>query len=394
MLRIETAPRPDWTKIVESQGLLFHSIDGEPYWDESAYYLFEAEEVDADRGGHVPARRDVPGGRRARRSRAAGSTNSASPSRSTASSPGAGSATSTRSTAGSTCPSTATGPPKLLEYNADTPTALLEAAVIQWFWFQDLLALARRRSTEPQFDQFNSIHERLIEAWGRVRRELGERVTFAAIAGVARGRDDGRLPPRHGHPGRAARPSSSPSRRSAGTPAAGVFTDLRERPIELLFKLYPWEWMLREPFGRYLPTAPTRWLEPPWKMVLSNKAILPVLCELFPDSPYLLRAEFEPFGDTYVVEADPLARGGERHDRRGRPDRSPRPAATTRRPARSTRSTARCPSFDGRYPVVGSWIVNGHACGMGIREDDGLITRNTSRFLPHLFRKSPTPSRP
>ena len=32
------------------------------------------------------------------------------------------------------------GPPKLLEYNADTPTALLEAAVIQWFWSKDLIA--------------------------------------------------------------------------------------------------------------------------------------------------------------------------------------------------------------------------------------------------------------
>ena len=46
------------------------------------------------------------------------------------------------------------------------------------------------------------------------------------------------------------------------------------------------------------------------------------------------------------------------------------------------------PSFNGRYPVIGSWIVNGHACGMDIREDDGLITRNTSRSLPHIFRKS------
>ena len=79
-----------------------------------------------------------------------------------------------------------------------------------------------------------------------------------------------------------------------------AFTDLRERPIEVLFKLYPWEWMLREPFGRHLPVAPTRWLEPPWKMVLSNKAILAVLSELFPESPYLLRADFEPIGDTYV----------------------------------------------------------------------------------------------
>ncbi len=47
MLRIATSPRADWTKVVESQGLLFHSIDGEPYWDETAYYLFESNEVDA-----------------------------------------------------------------------------------------------------------------------------------------------------------------------------------------------------------------------------------------------------------------------------------------------------------------------------------------------------------
>ena len=46
-------------------------------------------------------------------------------------------------------------PPRLLEYNADTPTALLEASVAQWFWLQDCF---------PTADQFNSIHERLIDA--------------------------------------------------------------------------------------------------------------------------------------------------------------------------------------------------------------------------------------
>ena len=91
-------------------------------------------------------------------------------------------------------------------------------------------------------------------------------------------------------------------RTSAGTPAGGPSPTSASGRSRSCFKLYPWEWMLREPFGRHLPEAPTRWLEPPWKMILSNKAILPILCELFPDSPYLLRAEFEPFGDTYVVK--------------------------------------------------------------------------------------------
>ena len=40
-------------------------------------------------------------------------------------------------------------------------------------------------------------------------------------------------------------------------------------------------------------------------------------------------------------------------------------------------------SFDDRHAVIGSWMVNGWACGIGIREDDTLVTQNTSRFVPH-----------
>jgi glutathionylspermidine synthase len=46
-------------------------------------------------------------------------------------------------------------------------------------------------------------------------------------------------------------------------------------------------------------------------------------------------------------------------------------------------------SFDGKYPVIGSWVI-GHgpgdaAAGMGIRESDTPITTNLSQFVPHLF---------
>ena len=43
------------------------------------------------------------------------------------------------------------------------------------------------------------------------------------------------------------------------------------------------------------------------------------------------------------------------------------------------------PQFDGRHAVIGSWIVGGKACGIGLREDDSAITKNTSRFLPHAI---------
>ena len=51
--------------------------------------------------------------------------------------------------------------------------------------------------------------------------------------------------------------------------------------------------MFREAFGAQLQGAPTRWIEPPWKAILSNKGILPLLWEMFPGHPNLLPAFFE-----------------------------------------------------------------------------------------------------
>ena len=62
------------------------------------------------------------------------------------------------------------GPAKLLEYNADTPTSLVEAAVAQWHWLEQLIA----SGTLPKnTDQYNSLHEKLIERWRAVRDAWG-----------------------------------------------------------------------------------------------------------------------------------------------------------------------------------------------------------------------------
>jgi glutathionylspermidine synthase len=396
MLRVETPPRGDWPKIVESQGLTYHSIGGVPYWDESAYYLFEAGEVDAieaatyrlnemclEAVGRVIADRRLD------------EFNIPQPYHDWV----AWSWERDEHTIYGRFDLAfdGEGPPKLLEYNADTPTALLEAAVVQWFWFQDLLASlgidpAARKDGSSPFDQFNSLHERLIEAWRRVRRDLGGRITFAAPGGAVE--DVMTVTYLRDTAIQAGCKTEFLAVKDIGWHAGRkVFTDLRERPIEILFKLYPWEWMLREPFGRYVPFAPTRWLEPPWKMVLSNKAILTVLYELFPDSPYLLPTSFEPIGGSYVVK--PI------YSREGANIRIVEDGQTIAETGGDYTEGPHVyqqfhplPDFEGRFPVVGSWIVNGNACGVGIREDDGLITRNTSRFLPHLFRRSPSAKPP
>jgi glutathionylspermidine synthase len=266
------------------------------------------------------------------------------------------------------------GAPRLLEYNADTPTALLEAAVVQWFWMKDC---------HREADQFNRIHERLIEVWGTVAAEEPGHVTFVSLAGNVEDymtvnylRDTAM---------QAGLDTAYLAVEDVGWDAAQrAFVGREGQPLPTVFKLYPWEWMLADEFAPHLLEAPTRWLEAPWKMLLSNKAILPVLSELFPASPYLLQTEFRPPGPTYV-----------RKPIQGREGANValvidgRTAAETDGPYGGQpcvyQEWAPLPSFDGNYPVVGSWMVSGYACGVGIREDDGPVTRNTSRFVPHLF---------
>ncbi|WP_435010631.1 glutathionylspermidine synthase family protein [Tundrisphaera lichenicola] len=385
MLRVPTDPRPDWPRIVESQGLTFHSIDGQPYWDESAYYLFEAGEIDSIEQAtsqldamclqaveHVISRKrlgefDIPEPFHRFVEESWERDEQSIYGRFDLVFDG-------------------TGPPRLLEYNADTPTSLLESSVIQWFWSRDLLEPLGDLE-RANFDQFNSTHERLIEAWGRIGRELGPRVTFGAIeSSVEDVMTITYLRDVATQAGLATQPIDVEG--IGWDDRRRVFTDLRERPIEILFKLYPWEWMLREPFGRNLPNAPTRWLEPPWKMILSNKAILVVLSELFPESPYLLHADFAPKGPTHVSK--PF------YSREGANVSIVEEGVTIAETGgdygegrRIYQEFRELPDFGGVFPVIGSWMVNGNACGLGIREDDGPITRNSSRFLPHIFRKSP-----
>ena len=148
-----------------------------------------------------------------------------------------------------------------------------------------------------------------------------------------------------------------------GRDGEGQFVDREDRPIELMFKLYPWEWMLREEFGASLPGAATQLVEPPWKAILSNKGILPLLWSMFPRHPNLLPACFEDdpraaeLGDILRAKAALFARGRQHFDR-GRtavsqiPDEGPYGAEGFIRQA-----SRRLAAFDGNHAVLGSWIA-------------------------------------
>ena len=367
---------------MESQGLSFHSTDAGPYWDESCYYLFSRRQVETleratyalnelclkavehllnDRPELLTTRFLIPEPLvdLCRRSwerdeiTIYGRFDLAYDGKSA---------------------------PKMLEYNADTPTALLEAAVIQWYWMKDV---------HPKLDQFNSLHEKLIEAWQRWKSESAigsDPVTFLAINTS----DEDAMTVmylRDTAPQAKLACQQFDIAELAWNAGRSEFVDKARNPVRACFKLYPWEWMIREPFAAHLGTAfdKTYWLEPMWKMILSNKAILPVLWELFPGHVNLLPAAFERLGWDCVRK--PI------FGREGRgvmivPAAKPEPPYVP--PDKYAgppvyQSFAPLPTFDGNYPVIGSWMVNGHACGIGIREDRTRITGNTSRFVPHVF---------
>jgi glutathionylspermidine synthase len=164
------------------------------------------------------------------------------------------------------------------------------------------------------------------------------------------------------------------------------FRDLEGREIRTLYKLYPWEWLVAEPFGRHVAEAAARttWIEPIWKMIWSSKAILPILWDLFPRQPNLLWASATgPAGDSFVSKPLLGREGGNVSV-----VRDGQTLAAKDGPygggAMIWQGLFDLPDFGGARPVLGSWVVDGEPAGVGIRED-GLITSNLSRFTPHIL---------
>jgi glutathionylspermidine synthase len=168
------------------------------------------------------------------------------------------------------------------------------------------------------------------------------------------------------------------------------FVDPRNRPIRAIFKLYPWEWMMAEKFGANIDRARgTLWMEPPWKMVLSNKGILPVLWDMFPRHPNLLEARFDGPGLLESWVRKPLLGREGANVTVHRAGTEIATGGDYGEEGFVYQDLGPLREFGGWYPVLGSWTI-GHeagdvAAGMGVRESREPVTTNTSQFVPHLF---------
>jgi len=167
------------------------------------------------------------------------------------------------------------------------------------------------------------------------------------------------------------------------------FVDLAGGRIHSIYKLYPWEWLLDEKFGEHLIATYSKmqWIEPIWKMVASNKGILAMLWEVFPNHPLLLEAHIDNPGLMVDYVKKPLySREGANVSVIGASGTTIQTSGNYDGGAYVYQAAAHIPQFDGNYPVLGSWyVIDQGACGIGIRESDTPITSNLSRFVPHLF---------
>ncbi len=278
------------------------------------------------------------------------------------------------------------GPGEAAGVQRGHPDLLVEAASPQWFWMEDRF---------PGADQWNSLHERLVEAW-RAQAALlppGSPLHFAHSAADELGEDLMTVAYLKETAEQAGLTTDWLAMEEIGWDSlAGRFVDNRLRFIRGIFKLYPWEWLTTDAFGGHVldtldnggGTGSTLWIEPAWKMLLSNKAPAAGPLGAVPDHPNLLPAYLDgpaswPRTTGYVAKPL-LGREGE-----GVTVHEPGSPAVLRDDPCCYQQLAPLPASDGNHVVLGAWVVQDEPAGLGLRESTGLISDEYARFLPHVI---------
>lgn len=376
MKRNLSTPRRDWQKKVEHLGLIFHTIDNQPYWDETAFYTFSFNEVDMleaatnrlssmyqDAIAYAIERHMLP---------CLGIPERFVPL--------------VKDSWHRQPPSIygrfdlaydGKNPPKLLEFNADTPTSLLEASIIQWEWLQELY---------PDASQWNSIHERIIDSWKNQQGNFVNGLWFACCY--------------ESHEDYMTMTYLRDLAEQVGIKTKEIdmtdigwcsrrrcFADLQDLIMDNIYKLYPWDWIITDEFGHHVVDLnDVNWIEPAWKMLANSKAMLALLWEMFPNHENLLPC--------FIGEAKGLCSYAEKpfFSREGSNIRLFRDGNVIDETGGEYASNQRVfqklydmPQIDGNYPIFGSWLVDGKSAGLGIRETKRPITDASSRFVPHAI---------
>ncbi|MDY7098758.1 MAG: glutathionylspermidine synthase family protein [Pseudomonadota bacterium] len=386
MLRKSVPMRPNWQAVADENGFIFHHVDGEIYWDESACWQFTLREVEdeiedpttelyamclalvdeACTDQQVMERLAIP--------QSMWDPIADSWKRGDSSLYGRFDFAYDGS-----------GPAKMLEFNADTPTSVYETAFFQWRWLEDMI---EARELPENTDQFNRLHEALVERFQQIFTP-GSLCHFSAVAEHIE--DRATVLYFEDLANQAGLETRFVDIEKIGLDEDGQFMDPEGLRIGALFKLYPWEDMMREEFADKVAGSETVFLEPAWKAILSNKAILPLLWERHAGHRNLLPSYFAG-----TEEGDAMAAGAHVYkpffSREGadialndgtREHRGPEQGYGEE--GAIVQAYAPIARDGDNHAVIGSWVVGDDPAGMSIREDASPITRDLARFLPHII---------
>lgn len=386
MLRVDAKERKHWKALAKEYGFGFHSVYENPYWDESAYYQFTLDQIEKDIedpteeihqmclqvvdkvvGDDYWLRKfQIPEPMWENVLTSWKQKESSLYSRLDFAYDGKGAA-------------------KLYENNADTPTSLYETGFWQWLWLEDMVNSSQIRRDA---DQFNLLQELLIERFQEIAiQQPGQTLHFSCCKdnvedrGTVQYIEDCAL--------EAGLSTSFVFTEDIGLNNKKEFVDLNDQAVRWMFKLYPWEFMFREQYASNLQEAKVNWLEPMWKSIISNKALLPLLWKMFPNHPNLIPSFFpddkkiSTLGD-YVIK--PLfAREGANISIVEKGKKTLQTDGPYGEEGVIYQAYHPLPKFGDNYTLIGSWLINDKPAGMSIREDTSRVTQDLSRYIPHII---------
>lgn len=281
-------------------------------------------------------------------------------------------------------------PIKLLEFNADTPTALFETSIVQW-------ATLKLNGMEESH-QFNNLHEGLVDNFKRLitmeedvssfeERYDGWKILFSSVKGNIEEENTVRLL------------QSIATQAGYETEFAyadevefdaeeGVF--FKEINYEYWFKLLPWEDIAIEEadlamlMTQIMENQKAIFLNPAYTLMFQSKAFMAILWELYPNHPLLLETSFEPLEGVAQVEKKIFGREGANTII---VDENEEIVAQTEGEYGEFPSIfqeyAQLPTNDKGESYQAGVFYAFEGCGLGFRKG-GLILDNASKFVGHV----------
>lgn len=205
---------------------------------------------------------------------------------------------------------------KLIEFNADTPTALFETALLQW-------AILKSNDMDDE-KQFNDVYDAIRENFKRLitlfddpdtfdERYEGWKILFSSVEGNDEEEATTRLLQQIATD--AGFVTHFEYLNNVRFDDDGIY-DANENQYEYWFKLYPWEDIatdepeLATTLTNIMLNQKAIILNPAYTLLFQSKGMMAILNELFPDSPYLLKTSFEPLKGVKQVEKPLFGREG------------------------------------------------------------------------------------